>query len=132
MIVVDASTVVGAALKRNGIPRQALLKARNRDAIVLSTAVEGEIREVLACPKFPRHLTDKDRSTIMLLLTEAAVWVEPTLTVHKSRDAKDNKYLALAAAAGADIIMSSDNDLVVLDPWSGIRIVRPADFLAMA
>jgi putative PIN family toxin of toxin-antitoxin system len=94
--------------------------------------VECEIREVLARPKFARHLTDEDRSTIMLLLTEAAVWVEPTLTVHECRDAKDNKYLALAAAAGADIIMSSDNDLLVLDPWSGIRIVRPADFLAMA
>jgi hypothetical protein len=118
-------------LKRDSIPRQALLKARNRDVIVLSPDVESEIREVLTRPKFARHLTEEDRSTILTLLMDAAVRIEPALTVHDCRDAKDNKYLALAAAAGAGIIISSDKDLLVLDPWRGIRIVSPADFLAM-
>ena len=54
------------------------------------------------------------------------VWVEPMLS-----DAKDNKSLVLAAAAGAEIIVSSDNDLLVLDPWRGTRIVRPVAFLGM-
>jgi len=44
---------------------------------------------------------------------------------------KDNKYLALAAAVGARVIIASDNDLLVLDPWRGIRIVRPVEFLEM-
>jgi len=47
------------------------------------------------------------------------------------RDAKDNKYLEVAAAADATLIVSSDNDLLVLDPWRGVRIVRPAEYLAM-
>jgi len=46
------------------------------------------------------------------------------------RDPKDNKYLELALAAGAETIVSGDDDLLVLDPWRGARIMRPADYLA--
>ena len=46
------------------------------------------------------------------------------------REAKDNKYLELALAAGAGIIVSSDEDLLVLDPWRGVRILLPAQYLA--
>ncbi|MEO9189015.1 MAG: putative toxin-antitoxin system toxin component, PIN family [Acetobacteraceae bacterium] len=48
------------------------------------------------------------------------------------RDAKDNKYLELAPAAGATLIVSSDNDLLTLSPWRGIPILRPAEYLARA
>jgi hypothetical protein len=40
------------------------------------------------------------------------------------RDPKDNKYLELALAAGAETIVSSDDDLLVLHPWRGVRILR--------
>jgi hypothetical protein len=33
-------------------------------------------------------------------------------------DAKDNKYLELAVAATGDVIISSDEDLLVLNPWA--------------
>jgi uncharacterized protein len=45
------------------------------------------------------------------------------------RDAKDNKYLELALASAATRIVASDGELLVLDPWRGIRILRPADYL---
>jgi hypothetical protein len=45
------------------------------------------------------------------------------------RDPKDNKYLELSLAAGAETIVSSDDDLLVLDPWRGVRIMRPAEYL---
>ena len=76
-----------------------------------------------------RVLTDEDRNTILALIMEAAVWVEPTLKMNDCRDAKDKKYLELAATAGAEIIISSDDDLLVLDPWRGISILRPAVFV---
>jgi predicted nucleic acid-binding protein len=46
------------------------------------------------------------------------------------RDPKDNQFLALALAAEADALVSSDEDLLVLHPWRGIAIVTPAEFLA--
>ena len=39
-------------------------------------------------------------------------------------------YLELAFAAGADTIISGDDDLLVLHPWRGVRILRPADYIA--
>lgn len=45
------------------------------------------------------------------------------------RDPKDNKFLALIQACSADTLISSDNDLLVLNPWQGISILTPAEFL---
>lgn len=70
------------------------------------------------------------RERILDMLRSAAVWFEPTDYVTDCRDAKDNKYLELALASGAEIIVSSDEDLLVLDPWRGVRVLRPVDYLA--
>ncbi|MEO8716332.1 MAG: hypothetical protein ABI369_15105 [Acetobacteraceae bacterium] len=42
------------------------------------------------------------------------------------------KYLELALAAGAETIVSSDDDLIVLDPWREVRILRPVSYLALS
>jgi putative PIN family toxin of toxin-antitoxin system len=67
---------------------------------------------------------------VLRLVREAAVRFQPAISVADCRDAKDNKYLELAIVAGATIIVSSDEDLLVLNPWRGIRILRPAEYLA--
>jgi predicted nucleic acid-binding protein len=46
------------------------------------------------------------------------------------RDPRDNQFLALALAAEADIVVSSDEDLLVLHPWRGIPVVTPVEFLS--
>jgi predicted nucleic acid-binding protein len=38
--------------------------------------------------------------------------------------------MELALAASANVIVSSDEDLLVLHPWRGVRVLRPAEFLA--
>jgi predicted nucleic acid-binding protein len=60
------------------------------------------------------------------------VWFAPAERVTDCRDAKDNKYLELALAAGARTIVSGDSDLLVLHPWRGVRILNPAAYLADA
>jgi uncharacterized protein len=66
------------------------------------------------------------RSEILDLLAAAALWAELTEIVQDCRDAKDNKYFELALAAHAVAIVSSDEDLLALDPWHDIRVLRPA------
>ncbi|HME23962.1 MAG TPA: putative toxin-antitoxin system toxin component, PIN family [Acetobacteraceae bacterium] len=127
--MVDANTVVSAALNPNGQPRRAIAAARARGTIALSELVYGEIAAVLARPKFARILTDDRRHEILELLAAAALWTEPKDKVEDCRDAKDNRYLELALAAGATVIVSGDEDLLVLDPWRSIRVLRPAQFL---
>jgi uncharacterized protein len=46
------------------------------------------------------------------------------------KDEKDNKFLSLAVAANADILVSSDRKhLLLMSPYRGVRIVKAADFL---
>ncbi len=56
--------------------------------------------------------------------------IAPQLTITACRDPKDNKFLEVAVAGRADVIVSGDKDLLVLHPLQGIAIESPRDFLA--
>jgi putative PIN family toxin of toxin-antitoxin system len=128
-VVFDASSLVGALLKADSIPERALLLARSRETICLSPAVEAEIRAVFFRPKFRSHLAAGRGERILDLVTAAAVSITPMEAVTDCRDAKDNKYLELAPASDAATIVAGDDDLLVLDPWRGIRILTPAEYV---
>lgn len=44
------------------------------------------------------------------------------------RDPKDDKFLELAMSGRADVIVSGDSDLLVLDRFRDIPILTPAAF----
>jgi putative PIN family toxin of toxin-antitoxin system len=131
LIVFDASTFVSAALKASSIPERAVLRAEEVDIFVLSIAVDFEIAEVLRRPKLARAIPLERRDRFLRILRDAAIWFDPVVRVTDCRDAKDNKYLELALAAGAETIVSSDDDLLVLHPWRNVRILNPAGYLSL-
>jgi predicted nucleic acid-binding protein len=58
--------------------------------------------------------------------------VEPApLDKQRSRDAKDDPYLAAALAVHANFIVSYDKDLLELKKPFGVEIIRPAQFLRL-
>jgi uncharacterized protein len=128
--------LVGAAIKPDSVPEQALLRARAADVIALSAPVEAEIMEVLRRPRLASAMSAERRDRVLNLVRDAAVRFEPAVRVTDCRDAKDKIYLELiylelALAAGARIIVSSDTDLLVLHPWRGVRVLRPSEYLAI-
>jgi putative PIN family toxin of toxin-antitoxin system len=131
LIVFDASTVVSAVLKADNVPERALLRAEEVDVLALSAAVDDEFSEVLNRPKSARVIPLARRDSFLKILRDAAIWFDPAVRVTDCRDPKDDKYLELALAAGAETIVSSDDDLLVLDPWRGVRILSPAAYLAL-
>jgi putative PIN family toxin of toxin-antitoxin system len=133
IVVLDASTLVSAALKADSIPERALLRAVNEpNRLLLSREVEEEYREVLFRPKFDRYVSAERRQRILDIVVVAAERIESPAAVRECRDPKDDKYLALAAAGKADVIVSSDvHDLVSMHPWRGISILSPAVYLAL-
>ena len=48
----------------------------------------------------------------------------------RSRDVKDDPYLACALGAGAKLIVTRDGDLLVLGQPFGIQIITPRELLA--
>ena len=129
-VVFDASSPVGALLKEGSAPERALLLARSRDVICISKSVEDEVRDVFSRPKFRKYLTPGRAERILELISAAALPIEPAVAVTDCRDPKDNKYLELALAAGADTIVSSDDDLLALHPRRGVEIISPAEYVA--
>ena len=98
------------------------MSAPNR--LLLSQAVEDEYREVIFRPKFDRFVAVERRQRILDIAVVAAERLEPTETVRECRDPKDDKYLALAAAGPASVIVSSDvRHLLSMHPWRGIPIL---------
>lgn len=116
----------------DSVPYRAFAKARAGDALALSRPVLDEIMDVLHRPGLARFLDARLRDDVLDRLISAAVWFEPTVAVTECRDSADDKYLELALASGAAKIVTGDKDLLVLDPWRGVRILRPAAYLAAA
>jgi predicted nucleic acid-binding protein len=59
----------------------------------------------------------------------AAELVAITERIAACRDPKDDKFLELAVAGRADLIVTGDADLLVLNPFRDISIVTPAAFV---
>lgn len=53
----------------------------------------------------------------------------PTRRITACRDSNDNMVLEAAVAGSADVIVSGDEDLLVLHPFEGIDIIGPAAFI---
>ena len=62
-------------------------------------------------------------------IVSAATHVEIGEVPPISRDPKDDVFLATAAVAGADFLVSEDNDLLVLGTYGDVRIVTASVFL---
>jgi putative PIN family toxin of toxin-antitoxin system len=134
-IVPDTTTLVSAALYTGSVPDQALSKAMESFDLCASLETLAELEEVLDRGKFDCYRNRESRRAFVatmrrhshLFAVEAANLspVDPPC-----RDPKDNQFLALALAARADVLVSSDTDLLVLHPWRGIPIVTPGGFLA--
>jgi hypothetical protein len=120
-VVIDTSTLVGAALHIGSIPHQALLKALRFCNVCTSTETLAEIEEVINRSKFDRYLNrDERQEFIANLRRRASIFVVQNAGMiainPPCRDPKDDQFLVLARVAEADALVSSDEDLLVLHP----------------
>ena len=128
--MLDASTLVSATFNRSGVPALAVEHAFATDRVAISEPVMTELLDVLHRPKVARFIRPDRRSELLGQLLALCLRVQPGERVTDCRDPKDDKYLELALAARAEQIVSSDADLLMLHPWRGIRVLRPAEYLA--
>lgn len=133
-VVFDTSTLVSAALRPGSIPFQALDRALRMHDLCASRDTLDELQTVLSRDKFRRYLPRElgeqfvrlSESHARLLAIRDTDWIAGH---PRCRDPHDDKFLRLAWECEAEAIISSDDDLLVLDPWAGIRILRPLDYL---
>jgi putative PIN family toxin of toxin-antitoxin system len=103
-----------------------------REAIVTVTAPEllEELHRVLDHPRLQRYHTDAQRQRFVALVLALSELVEPPPSIPRvSRDPDDDRVIACAVVGRADVIVSGDDDLMVLERVGNIPILSAAAFL---
>jgi putative PIN family toxin of toxin-antitoxin system len=94
----------------------------------------AELESVLGRDKFDRYLGATLRAEFADILRRRASLFEVSEADIANlqppcRDPKDNQFLALVHACEANVLVSSDADLLVLSPWQSVPILTPAAYL---
>lgn len=127
-VVVDTNVLVSAALKDQSLPALTVHVIEQRGVLLKSTATEQQLFDVLARPYFVSLIAPAAHAWLKKLMDVAEV-VTITERVVACRDSTDDKFLELAINGQAELIVSGDTDLLMLNPFRGIPIVTPAIFM---
>ena len=133
-VVIDTGVLLSALIRRQGTPGEILRLLRDgRFTVIYTTVIMIEIIEVLGRDPFRTkyQIESEDITTLVNLIRLRGELVNPLRKVTICRDPKDDKFLEAALAGQADAIVSGDADLLVLNPFEGISILRPAEFLVL-
>ena len=122
--VVDTNVIVSALLFKKSIPFQAV-KIAEKGIILYSESTLAELREVLNRRKFDKYLQIEERQKFLIKFVDTSRRILIQETISICRDAKDNKFLELAVNGDAQFIITGDQDLLVLNPFRGIKIITP-------
>jgi uncharacterized protein len=130
--VIDTNILIRALIKPQGSVGTIIAALRShRFELILSWPLLEELAAKIALPRIQGkyHLTDLDTYDYMAFLSIQGKLVEPREAVRVCRDAKDNMVLEAALTGKAQFIVTSDEDLLVLNPFGQIEIVTAGAFL---
>jgi len=128
--VTDTGVLVSAVLLPRSVPRQAVDLAFAQGIVLVSTDTIDELDEVLRPPKFDRYIREEERRLFLAAFIRDAKVIDITEKLTECRDPNDNKFLELAISGNATCIVSGDNDLLVLNPFLGVAILTPQEFIS--
>jgi putative PIN family toxin of toxin-antitoxin system len=129
--VADTNIVVSAFLW-GGPPRECLDAARGGSIALFTSAVLiAELEDVLARAKFARRIASVGSSVAEMLGDYLALahLVRPGAPIPVVRDPDDDHVIACALAADAQLIVSSDSDLLSLGSFRSIAILTAVQTL---
>ena len=130
-IVLDTNIFISALGWKGGNEYNIVKKCFKKELILIcSPEILEEFKIVSLRPKF--RFSPEEIDEFISALIEASEIVEPEeqLKIIVS-DPADNKFLDAAVAGKAKYIISGDKHLLDLKEFKGIKIIRPADFLAL-
>jgi uncharacterized protein len=126
-VVLDANVVFAGVGWRGEAHNCLVMMAKRRVTVFATLEILEEVRALVAVRggKF-KHAPHN----LLTWYYDRVKLVEPApLGKQRSRDVKDDPYLACALAAGAKVIVSRDDDLLALQKPFGIQILTPRELL---
>jgi uncharacterized protein len=133
MKVVLDTNIWLSGLLWGGLPGQILQQVElGTLQAIASEAILDELARTLDRPKFQRRLErlGLDVAGILGAVRQVVVMVpDELIVVENLRDPKDAMIVAAAIVGSASVIITGDQDLLVLGEVSGVKILTPRDFL---
>ena len=129
-VVLDTNVLISGLFSTTSTPALAVEKAITKAQIVATAETLRELIEKLLQPKFDRYVSQERREALLQRVASIVEIVEVLQAVRASRDPKDDKFLDAAVNGRANVLVTGDRDLLDLNPFRGIAIVTPADYLA--
>lgn len=128
-VVFDCNVVL-AAIGWRGVSRLCLkLAAQRRVRICVTDSILAEYEAVIP-ERLKAELPGLDPAPKLAWIRSSAQMVEPApLGKRRSRDPKDDPYLACALSAKAQYLVTYDRDLLSLGTPFGVEIIRPAELI---
>jgi putative PIN family toxin of toxin-antitoxin system len=126
--VVFDTNVLYSALAAKGFCEELLDEAAGDCDIVWSHSLKDELESLLA----RRHKIGPATRVALEAYVDLCEFAEPApLSERVCRDKDDDVVLATALAGKADVIVTGDEDLLVLKKFRGIEILSPRQFLEL-
>ena len=122
LVVIDCVVFVQSLISEAGpATRCVRLFEQSKFSIAVSREILSEIREVLSRSSlhqsYPRLTDERVDRLIEFLLYRGKLFRQVRRHYEYSRDPSDEAYLNLAIEAGADFLVTRDNDLLDLMKW---------------
>ena len=124
-LLLDTNVLV-AALVAHGVCSDLLEQSVRHHVVMSSRPLLDELRDVLT-RKFRQRAIDVRAA--LRLFEETFTLVTPVpREAPACRDTDDDLVLATARAGECAAIVTGDQDLLILDPFQGIRVLAPSAF----
>lgn len=98
---------------------------------LISPTMWDELEAVLERPRLQRYMTADPQALLEVIENDAFFTAGVFSLTAVSRDPKDDIFIACAVEGKADCIVTGDADLMVLNEYEGVKILRPHEFLEL-
>lgn len=131
--VLDTNVLASGATHSAGHSGQLVMAWRRRAfQLIVSEHILDELAETLEDRYFKRRLTRRERQAAVNRLRQRAELSDAyTRLTGLDLSAEDSQVLATAVSAGAEYVVTGDDEFLAIEQYHGIRIVTPSEFLGI-
>ena len=126
-VVIDTNCFLSATLFPDSHIAHQVYNLLAVSRFFFSEATYAELEEVIFRKKFDVYQSKAARADFLKKIKAACAFVKPDQRVSLCRDEDDNRILEVAIEARADMILTGDQDLLVLGAFEGIPILKMAE-----